>query len=233
MSEAVLQFSDSPVERATTHRTRVVIIDDHPIVRRGLAELVASMSDMEMVGEAESYARALEVLQTTPTDVAIVDLSLDDSSGLDLLSEIRSRFPSVKSIVFSIHDAELYAPRALRAGAAGFVSKTQPCEDLLTAIRTLSDGEIYVAPDVAQRILRRMSSGGRARADGGVELLSDRELQVFELVGRGQTTGEIARALHLSPKTVETHRQRIKAKLGIDSGTKLLIRAAQWVAQDA
>jgi DNA-binding NarL/FixJ family response regulator len=164
--------------------------------------------------------------------VAIVDLSLDGSSGLDLLAEIRSRFPGVKTIVFSIHDAELYAPRALRAGAAGFVSKTQPCEDLLVAIRALSDGEIYVAPDVAQRILRRMSNGGRARADGGVELLSDRELQVFELVGRGQTTGEIARVLHLSPKTVETHRQRIKAKLGIDSGTKLLIRAAQWVAQD-
>ena len=231
MPEAVLRVSDPPVERPF-HRTRVVIIDDHPIVRRGLAELVASMPDLEMAGEAESYAQALEVLQTASTDVAIVDLSLDDSSGLDLLSEIRSRFPTVKSIVFSIHDAELYAPRALRAGAAGFVSKTQPCEDLLVAIRTLSEGEIYVAPDVAQRILRRMSSGGRARADGGVELLSDRELQVFELVGRGQTTGEIARALHLSPKTVETHRQRIKAKLGIDSGTKLLIRAAQWVAQD-
>ena len=152
--------------------------------------------------------------------MAIVDLSLDGSSGLDL-SEIRSRFPTVKSIVFSIHDAELYAPRALRAGAAGFVSKTQPCEDLLVAIRALTEGEIYVAPDVAQRILRRMSSGGRARAEGGVELLSDRELQVFELVGRGQTTGEIAKALHLSPKTVETHRQRIKAKLGIDSGTSL------------
>jgi len=206
-----------------------VIIDDHPIVRRGLAELVSSMPDLETVGEAESYTAALEVLERTPTDVAIVDLSLDGSSGLDLLSEIRSRFPSVKAIVFSIHDAELYAPRA---GAAGFVSKTQPCEDLLVAIRALTEGEIYVAPDVAQRILRRMSSGGRARGEGGVELLSDRELQVFELVGRGQTTGEIAKALHLSPNTVETHRQRIKAKLGIDSGTKLLIRAAQWVAQD-
>ena len=162
MSEAAFRLSDSAVE-SPVHRTRVVIIDDHPIVRRGLAELVASMPDLEMAGEAESYAQALEVLQTANTDVAIVDLSLDDSSGLDLLSEIRSRFPTVKSIVFSIHDAELYAPRALRAGAAGFVSKTQPCEDLLIAIRTLSEGEIYVAPDVAQRILRRMSSGGRAR----------------------------------------------------------------------
>lgn len=230
MTEAGLRTNEASVERRAPC-TRVVIIDDHPIVRRGLAELVDSMPDLETVGEAESYTGALELLERTATDVAIVDLSLDGSSGLDLLSEIRSRFPSVKAIVFSIHDAELYAPRALRAGAAGFVSKTQPCEDLLVAIRALTEGEIYVAPDVAQRILRRMSSG-RARAEGGVELLSDRELQVFELVGRGQTTGEIAKALHLSPKTVETHRQRIKAKLGIDSGTKLLIRAAQWVAQD-
>jgi DNA-binding NarL/FixJ family response regulator len=214
-------------------RARVVVIDDHPIVRRGLAQLLSSMPDLELVGEAEGYAQALELLARTPADVAVVDLSLDDSSGLDLLGEIRTRFPAVKTIVFSIHDAELYAPRALRAGAAGFVSKTQPCEDVLAAIRALTQGEIYVAPEVAQRILRRMSTGGRARPDGGVELLSDRELQVFELVGRGHTTGEIAKALHLSPKTVETHRQRIKAKLGIDSGTKLLIRAAQWVAQDS
>src|SRR4029450_6383936 len=232
MPEAALRTSEAPVERGATP-TRVVIIDDHPIVRRGLAELVDSMPDLQTVGEAESYTEALALLERTPADVAIVDLSLDGSSGLDLLSEMRSRHPDVKAIVFSIHDAELYAPRALRAGAAGFVSKTQPCEDLLVAIRALSEGEIYVAPDVAQRILRRMSSGGRARAEGGVELLSDRELQVFELVGRGQTTGEIAKALHLSPKTVETHRQRIKAKLGIDSGTQLLIRAAQWVAQDS
>ena len=214
-------------------RIRVVIIDDHPIVRRGLSQLVSSMPDLEVAGEAEGYSQALELLARVPTDVAVVDLSLDNSSGLDLLGEIRTRFPGVKTIVFSIHDAELYAPRALRAGAAGFVSKTQPCEDVLVAIRALSQGEIYVAPHVAQRILRRMSGGGRTRTEGGVEQLSDRELQVFELVGRGSTTGEIARALHLSPKTVETHRQRIKAKLGIDSGTKLLIRAAQWVAQDS
>lgn len=218
----------------TAGRTRIVIVDDHPIVRRGLAQLVSSIPDLEMAGEAESYAAALALLARTPADVAVVDLSLDDSSGLDLLGEIRTRFPDVKTIVFSIHDAELYAPRALRAGAAGFVSKTQPCEDLLVAIRALAQGEIYVASDVAQRILRRMSAGSRGvRPDGGVELLSDRELQVFELVGRGHTTGEIAKALGLSPKTVETHRQRIKAKLGIDSGTKLLIRAAQWVAQDS
>ena len=231
MSEARAPRSEASIDRSA-RRTRVIVIDDHPIVRRGLAQLVDSMPDLEVVGEAESYAQALEVLGRTPADVAVVDLSLDDSNGLDLLSEIRTRYPAIKTIVFSIHDAELYAPRALRAGAAGFVSKTQPCEDVLVAIRTLSQGEIYVAPDVAQRILRRMSSGGRVRADGGIELLSDRELQVFELVGRGQTTGEIAKALHLSPKTVETHRQRIKGKLGIDSGTKLLIRAAQWVAQD-
>ena len=212
--------------------TRVLVIDDHPIVRRGLAQLIDSMPDLEVVGEAEGYAEALRLLAERTADVAVVDLSLGDSNGLDLLSEIRTRHPSVKSIVFSIHDAELYAPRALRAGAAGFVSKTQPCEDVLVAIRALSHGEIYVAPDVAQRILRRMSGGTRTRADGGIELLSDRELQVFELVGQGKTTGEIAKALHLSPKTVETHRQRIKGKLGIDSGTKLLIRAAQWVAQD-
>src|SRR5258706_13139377 len=170
MGEAALRMSEDPGEQPV-RRTRVVIIDDHPIVRRGLAELVSSMPDLETVGEAESYRAALEVLERTPTDVAIVDLSLDDSSGLDLLTEIRSRFPDVKAIVFSIHDAELYAPRALRAGAAGFVSKTQPCEDLLVAIRALAEGEIYVAPDVAQRILRRMSNGGRAPGDGGRELL--------------------------------------------------------------
>jgi len=213
--------------------TRVVVIDDHPIVRRGLSQLIDTMADMEVVGEAESHAEAMRILGDREADVVVVDLSLGDSNGLELLSDIKTRFPDLKSIVFSIHDAELYAPRALRAGASGFVSKTQPCEDVVVAIRALSHGEIYVAPDIAQRILRRMSGGARSRADGGIELLSDRELQVFELVGQGKTTGEIAKSLHLSPKTVETHRQRIKGKLGIDSGTKLLIRAAQWVAQDA
>jgi DNA-binding NarL/FixJ family response regulator len=213
--------------------TRVIVIDDHPIVRRGLVQLIDSSTDLDVVGEAESHAEAIEVLARTEADVVVVDLSLGDSNGLDLLSEIKTHHPDLKSIVFSIHDAELYAPRALRAGASGFVSKTQPCEDVLVAIRALSDGEIYVAPDIAQRILRRMSGGSPSRAaDGGIELLSDRELQVFELVGQGKTTGEIAKSLRLSPKTVETHRQRIKGKLGIDSGTKLLIRAAQWVAQD-
>jgi DNA-binding NarL/FixJ family response regulator len=210
-----------------------MIIDDHPIVRRGLAQLIDTMPDMEVVAEAESHAEAMEMLSQREADVVVVDLSLGDSNGLELLSEIKTRYPDLKSIVFSIHDAELYAPRALRAGASGFVSKTQPCEDVVVAVRALSHGEIYVAPDIAQRILRRMSGGTRSRADGGIELLSDRELQVFELVGQGKTTGEIAKSLHLSPKTVETHRQRIKGKLGIDSGTKLLIRAAQWVAQDA
>ena len=213
--------------------TRIAIVDDHPIVRRGLAQLIDGSPGLTVVGEASSYAEALDLFARCETDIAVIDLSLDDGNGLEVLADLRAHHPKVRSIVFSIHDAELYAPRALKAGAAGFVSKTQPVGEVLVAIRALADGRIYVAPEVAQRILRRMSNGAETVSGGSVDLLSNRELQVFEFIGRGLTTGEIARALHLSPKTVETHRQRIKGKLGIDSGTKLLIRAAQWVAQNA
>lgn len=229
-SPATLQGPDPDTRTAVT---RIVIIDDHPIVRRGLAQLIDGSPDLCVVGEAASCAEAHELLARCEPDVAVVDLSLDDGNGLELLGALRTRYPKVRSIVFSIHDAELYAPRALKAGASGFVSKTQPCSEVLVAIRSLTEGQIYVAPEVAQRILRRMSNGAETVTGGSVDLLSDRELEVFEFIGRGHTTGEIARALHLSPKTVETHRQRIKNKLGIDSGTKLLIRAAQWVAQNA
>lgn len=232
MTSSAARQSPPPDARAG-EITRIVIIDDHPIVRRGLAQLIEGSPGLRMVGEASSCAEALDLLARCEADVAVVDLSLDDGNGLELLGALRTHYPKVRSIVFSIHDAELYAPRALKAGASGFVSKTQPCSEVLVAIRSLSEGQIYVAPEVAQRILRRMSNGSQTISGGSIDLLSDRELEVFEFIGRGLTTGEIARSLHLSPKTVETHRQRIKNKLGIDSGTKLLIRAAQWVAQNA
>ena len=230
--------SDANLERRApllreTNLIRVLIIDDHPIVRQGLVQLFSKAPDIEVAGEASSAAQAMDFLASNEADTAVVDLSLDDGSGMDLLSAIRDHHPGTQAIVFSIHDPEIYALRALRAGASGYVSKMQPSEDILTAVRALARGETYPSSGSEKRLVRRSRRDSDNRFDDDIDQLSDRELQVFEMIGKGQSTSEIAKALHLSPKTIETHRKRIKMKLGIETGPKLLIRAAQWVATNA
>ncbi|MBE3096482.1 MAG: response regulator transcription factor [Planctomycetes bacterium] len=216
-------------QRATPPRkARILIVDDHPIVRQGLVQMLGHEPDMEACGEAESAAEALKAIAAAAPDAAIVDLSLKDSSGLELLKDIRVRYPRLPVLVLSVYDESMYAERALRAGAKGYMMKEEAAEKVVTAIRRILAGQIYLSEAMASRLLHVLVDG---RPDAGLspaERLSDRELEVFQLIGQGFGNTEIARRLHLSPKTVETYRGHIKEKLNLSGATELLQHAIQW-----
>ena len=202
---------------ARTGPARVLIVDDHPIVREGLALLISGQPDLEVCGEAEDVATAGQLVDETKPDVAIVDISLKGSSGLELIKRIKAKHPSVRILVSSIHDESVYAERALRAGAMGYVNKREATRTILGALRQILDGRVYLSERMADRLLCRAVGGGGERVQGSpVESLSDRELEVFELIGQGLITNEIAARLHLSSKTVEAHVGHIFTKLGLD-----------------
>ena len=209
-------------------KLKVVLVDDHPIVRQGLAQMISREPDMEVCGEAETAAEALKAIAACHPDVAVVDLSLKGTSGLELLKDIKVRFPKLPVLVLSMYDESMYAERALRAGAKGYMMKEEATEKVLAAIRGILGGKIYLSEAMASRLLH-MAVGGRT--PGGVsptERLSDRELEVFQLIGQGYGNTDIARQLHLSPKTVETYRAHIKEKLGLSGATELLQHAIHW-----
>ncbi len=213
---------------AKKERTRVLVVDDHPIVRQGLVQMIAREQDMMVCGEAESAFEALKAVGASSPDVAIVDLSLKGASGLELLKDIKVRYPKLPVLVLSMYDESMYAERALRAGARGYMMKEEASEKVLTAVRAVLAGQIYLSEMMASRLLNMAVAG---RNDGGAsptERLSDRELEVFRLVGQGYGTSEIARQLHLSPKTVETYRAHIKEKLNLTTSTELLQYAIKW-----
>ncbi len=209
---------------------RVMVVDDHPIVRRGLGELVADEPDLEMCGEAEDVAGALQQLETNRPDIVIVDLTLKDGHGLELIQEIKSRNEHVKMLVSSMHDETLFAERALRAGAAGYISKQESPEKIIDAMRRVLRGEVYLSDRMANRLLHRIASGEPVEKSP-IESLSDRELEVFEMIGQGLSTKQIAGKLDLSHKTIETHREKIKAKLNLKNSTELSRHATQWVLE--
>lgn len=210
---------------------RVLVVDDHPIVRRGLRQLVADEPDLEVVGEAEDATGALQQLRATHPDLVIVDLSLKNGHGLELIQDIKSGGQSVKMLVSSMHDESLFAERVLRAGASGYISKQESPDELIQAMRQVLQGDIYLSGRMANRLLGRIGNGEPLDQDP-MDSLSDRELQVFEMIGQGLGTKQIARRLDLSPKTIETHREKIKAKLNIQSSSELGCRATQWVLEN-
>jgi DNA-binding NarL/FixJ family response regulator len=207
---------------------RVVIIDDHPIVREALSNVIAQQADMRFAGEASNLPQAMELLAKERPCIAVIDLSLGEESGLDLLHAVRDKYDDVKMVVLSMHDETLFAERALRAGASAYVMKREATTALVESIRTVAAGRIHVSPKVADRLLKTVSRP-RSAPRVGVETLTDRELDVFRLIGNGLGTRDVAQKLHLSVKTVETHRARIKEKLEISSATELVVRAAKWV----
>ena len=207
---------------------RVVLIDDHPIVRQGLRDMIANETDIEVCGEAGSIAVALDVIEECRPNVAVVDLTLGTESGLDLVKDITTRWPETKVLVLSMHDEAFYAERILRAGALGYVNKSEPGEKLIRAIRRASGGQAVLSKDTTVQFLRR-AAGGAAPTKSGVANLSDRELQVFELVGAGLSSRDIATQLCVSVKTVESHLEHIKVKLEVTSGRELVRRATMWV----
>jgi DNA-binding NarL/FixJ family response regulator len=208
----------------------VLIVDDHPVVREGLVMNLATQPDLEVCGEAEDLVGALAILTSARPDVAIIDISLKNSSGIELIRRIRERRDAVRILVWSMYPESLYAERALRAGAQGYLNKGQATHDVLEAVRAILQDRVYVSGKLADQLLRQ-AVGRKSEERSGIERLSDRELEAFQLLGEGMTTETIAEKMHVSPKTVETFRARIKEKLGIGNLTELIQRAAQWVVE--
>lgn len=209
---------------------RVLIVDDHPAVREALALRIARQPDLEVCGEAGDTADALRVLEETQPDVAVVDITLKAGNGIDLVKRIKDRDDHVRILVWSMHSESLYAERALRSGALGYVTKDVATETIVEAIRSVLAGKVWVSEAMAQRMLQRAVGGGDgAGAHSPLDILADRELEVFRLIGQGVKTAEVAERLHLSVKTVETYRDRIRQKLGLEDGTKLAHFATEWV----
>ncbi len=207
-------------------RTRILIVDDHPLVRESLKKIIQGEPDLVVCGEAEDREQALQIVSVTGPRLAIIDLTLKTSHGLELIKDLRERFPEVRSLVLSMHDEMIHAERAIRAGARGYISKHEAPARILQAIRKILGGEIYWSERAAARVASKI-----ARAAPTVtkfDLLTDREMQVYQLIGSGQSTRQIAVTLHIDVSTVETYRARIKDKLNIESGLELVRHAINW-----
>ncbi len=209
-------------------KKRILVVDDHPIVRQGLALLINREPDMVVCGEAEDAMSAMHVISSARPDVLIVDLSLSGPDGLDLLKNVRTTHPSLPVLILSMHDESIYAERALRAGANGYIMKQVATEKVLVAVRRILGGEIYVSDRIANRMLKHFVTGSVAPGDSTVADLSDRELEVFRLIGIGHGTRQIAEELHISVKTVESYQAHIKDKLSLRSSRELVQHAIQW-----
>ncbi len=215
-------------KQKSTGEIQLFIVDDHPVVRQALADRVDSTLGMSMCGECETSEETLQQVEALQPDVVVIDLSLQDTHGVDLIQTIKERWPEVQVVVYSMHDEDVYAERAIRAGAAGYVMKGAPTEQLISAIRAADEGDIYLSQDVESSILTQTAGG-----DGGVHFpideLSDRELTVFRMLGEGQSVDEIADRLGIAGKTVEGHRRRAKQKLETGSVSNLQQYAALWM----
>lgn len=211
----------------TTLRKSVLIVDDHAMLREGLSKLIGCEADLQVCGEAGEAFTALELATSRKPDLVISDISLPGKSGIELIKDLREVFPSQAILVVSLHDEAIYAERALRAGARGYIMKNEGAQRLIGAIRRVLDGKVYVSERIASKILD-LFSGNRSEISP-VERLTDREFEVFQLVGSGRTTAAIATELHISPKTVEVHRAHIREKLDMTASAELISFAARWI----
>ena len=214
--------------RSSDGRTNVFVVDDHPAIREALAATINSKIDLRLIGESGSAASAMRQIERHAPDVVIVDISLEDAHGLDLVEQIRSEHPSVRVIVFSMYDESVYAERAIRAGASGYVMKTEPTQTVVKAIQAVIEGEVYLSRRISSRILSKVIRQQDYKVGTATEKLTDREMTVFQLLGEGNSVRDIADQLDLSRKTIETYRRRAKEKLGFDSVAELLQYAVQW-----
>ena len=209
-------------------RKRILLVDDHPIVREGLVQLVNQCADLVGCGEAGGTNEALEALGRLRPDLAIVDISFKGSDGLELIKQASTRWPTLPMLVLSMHSEELYAERVLRAGARGYIMKQEAASSVLTAIRQVLGGNVYLSAAMRARLLRHLVDGEARRTPGPLDGLSDRELTILRLIGRGHTTRQIAEQLDLSVRTVASHRDRVRRKLGLRSGAELVQYAIRW-----
>jgi DNA-binding NarL/FixJ family response regulator len=217
----------------TKKKSRVLIVDDHPAVREALAQRIGRQPDLEVCGEAADQAEALRLIAGAMPDVAVVDITLKKGSGIDLIKRIRERDERVRVVVWSMHSEALYAERALRAGALGYVNKDQATDRIVDAIRSALEGKVYLSEAMTTQVLQRAVGVPRETiAPSPLDVLADRELEVFRLIGGGVKTADIGERLHLSVKTIETYRDRIRRKLGLSDGTMLVHYATRWVLEN-
>ena len=209
---------------------RVFIVDDHPIVREGLAAQFSNLPDLDLVGDAEDAVGAMARIPSANPDLVLVDISLKESNGIELVKRLRAKYPSLRILVWSMYPENLYAERALHAGAQGYVNKGQSADQIMDAIRCVLSGKIYLSSARSGKLLGRViGENHKTVVRSTIEALTDRELEAFELLGNGMTTRQIAEQMHVSPKTVETYRARIKEKLRLHNATELMQHAVQWV----
>jgi DNA-binding NarL/FixJ family response regulator len=212
----------------TTDHIRVYLVDDHPAIREAIRDTIESTIDMEVCGETSSADEAFRDIEELRPDVAVVDISLNDAHGLDLVQNVRAQYPDVRTLVFSMYDENVYAERAIRAGAAGYLMKSEPTKNIVEAVRCADDGEVYLSRKMSSRILNKVAMGKTSEPSFAVDELTDREMAVFQMLGQGYSVQEIQDRLSLSRKTIETYRRRAKEKLGFDTVSELLQHAVQW-----
>lgn len=210
---------------------RILIVDDHPLVRSGFVQLISDEPDLEVCGEAADEGQALRLVAASAPDLVIVDLSLAGGSGINLIERIKAHHSEVSMLVVSMHDESLFAERVLAAGALGYLNKQEAPSNIIRAIRRVLEGKVYVSDKLTERLLDSLTGMAKTPGQSPMQRLSNRELEVFELIGRGMTTGKIADHLKLSTKTIETHRENIKKKLGLASGQELTRRAMHWLIE--
>jgi DNA-binding NarL/FixJ family response regulator len=210
-------------------KRKIFIVDDHPIVRKGLAQMIDQDPDLVVCGEADGAQSALESLKKCKPDLIIVDISLQGVDGIELIKTIKTRYENLPALVVSMHDESLFAERALRVGARGYIMKQEAIEKMMEAIRKVLRGELYISDKVSANIVKKFISGKSENVHSPIEALSDREFEVFQLIGQGFGTRQIAKDLNVSVKTVESYRANIKEKLKLNNATELMKHAVHWV----
>jgi len=217
-----------PAPTRTTDVTSVFLIDDHPAVREAVRDIIEAEDDVTVCGEAATSDEAFRQIEGLSPDVAIVDISLTDAHGLDLIQNVAAQYPDVESIVFSKYNERVYAERAIRAGASGYVMKNEPTSHILKAIRSVMNGEVHLSQNMASRLLNKVATGQASDSGLATDVLTDREMAVFQMMGQGRSVDEIKDRLNLSRKTIETYRRRAKEKLGFENVSDLLQYAVRW-----
>jgi len=214
-------------------KSKVLLVDDHAILRQGLVRLINQEADLETCGEAEEGPKAFELVAQLKPDVVVIDISLKGSNGIELIKNLKARWPELPTLVLSMHDESLYAERALRAGSLGYIMKEEAIEQVLVAIRSVLRGEIFLSERMKAKMLQYLATGKSKPSSSPIEHLTDRELEVFRLIGEGRSTRQIAEELRLSVRTVEAYREYIKSKLNLKNATELVQHAFHWVHYEA
>lgn len=229
-NHATLASSPPHASEMCAVKRRIVIVEDHPITRRGVIALISQESDLEVCGEADNAPKAIDLIRTTQPDLAIIDISLKNVSGIELMKNIKSLMPDLPLLVMTMHEESLYAERALRAGARGYVMKHEGPTQIIAAIRAVLKNELFLSETMKEMMLDRLVN--KRRGDDSmfaIDSLTDREMEVFQLIGTGFSTRQIATTLNLSSKTVDSHRDHLKLKLRLESGAELVRTAVQWM----